>query len=635
MRVTCCKFILLLLIFSIAQQAAADPVISGLNRTDAPRSGRVAIEGTGFGTGGLVSIAGLNAWTSTWTDTRVVAYVPETAALGPASLHIISGGLQSNSEPLTVAARQASGRIKWDFEVDGDNMWWRPALAPDGTIYVHTNNETDGLVYAVTPDGGLKWVQKVNWYPYVPPMAGPDGAVYVGSILSIYRISPDGAIDWQFQGPSNITVSPTIGPDGRLYGAFEVLGAFAIDPLTGQLLWSNPGNPIITDKAGEAVETVFGPAGPGEPVDQFYISTDGSSGSFWAFSLDGEQLFNNSFGNIRKTAEVAIGSNGTIYGPTSLGLEVKAVDPSDGTTLWTYYPGASDWATGTNNVEIGPDDMLYFVGSSAKLEAFDPSTQTRKWQEFTPLDTLKRPSVTPDGSTLIATGADAGTFGSPPYVKAFNTQNGQELWRVNLPFQLNPGFRVYGVHHARITPDGATAYVSTMSLAEYPLNQDPHTFLYAIELDGGGGPPSDPCNYDGICTLGEDCENCPSDCPGNMSGKPSKRWCCGDGTCSSQEDSFICSLDCGLPAECGNFLCDPGEDACSCESDCGPPPDNEIAGWTCSDGFDNDCDGLTDCSDIDDCDPDASCALCLPGNESCTANDECCSGKCKRNGRCR
>ena len=635
MRVTCCKFILLLLIFFIALQAAADPVISGLNRTDAPRSGRVAIEGAGFGTGGIVSIAGLNAWTSTWTDTRVVAYVPETATLGAASLHVVADGLPSNSKSLTVTSRQANGRILWGFEVDGDNMWWRPALAPDGTIYVHTNNDSDGLVYAVTPDGGLKWVQKVNWYPYVPPTAGPDGAVYVGSILSIFRISPEGVIDWRFNGPSNIDTSPKIGPDGLLYGAFEVLGAFAMNSLTGELVWSNPGDPVITDKAGEGVETVFGPAGPGEAVDQFYISNNGSSGGFWAFSLAGDQLFTNVFGNIKGSAEVAIGSDGKIYGPTSLGLEVKAVDPDDGTTLWTYYPGASDWATGTNNVEIGPDDMLYFVGSSAKLEAFNPSTQTRKWQEFTPLDTLKRPSVTPDGSTLIITGADAGTFGSPPYVKAFNTQNGHEIWRVNLPFQLNPGFRVYGVHHARITPDSKTAYISTMSLAESPLDQDPHAFLYAIEIDGGGGPAPDPCNYDGICTTGEDCGNCSSDCPGNMGGKPSKRWCCGDGTCSDREDSLICPLDCGLPAVCGNFLCESGENSCSCESDCGPPHDFELADWTCNDGFDNDCDGVTDCSD-GDCTTDALCAVqCKTNNESCLTSDDCCSGKCKRNGRCR
>ena len=91
-------------------------------------------------------------------------------------------------------------------------------------------------------------------------------------------------------------------------------------------------------------------------------------------------------------------------------------------------------------------------------------------------------------------------YGHPGFVKAFDSGNGRELWRLDLPFQLNPAFRVYGTHHARITPDSKTAYISTYSLAEYPLGADPHTFLHAIDIDGSGGgepPPPDPCDYDG------------------------------------------------------------------------------------------------------------------------------------------
>ena len=78
-----------------------------------------------------------------------------------------------------------------------------------------------------------------------------------------------------------------------------------------------------------------------------------------------------------------------------------------------------------------------------------------------------------------------------------------------------------------------------------------------------------------------------------------------------------------------------GEDSCSCASDCGPAPLEELVDLTCSDGLDNDCDLSTDCSDSD-CDLDAACELlCLPKNGSCLADNECCSGMCKGNGRCR
>ena len=623
------------LVLILAAGAAAQPVITGINATELPRSGRVAIEGSGFGSGGEVMIAGLSAWTTTWTDARVVAYVPEAAALGPTSLRVTIQGQQSNQVPLTVTARQAAGRVKWTFEADSDNLWWRPALAPDGAVYLHS---TKGFIYALSPDGALLWIQKVVAYPYVPPSAGPDGAVYVGSIGTIYRISPGGAIDWQYNPAAgiNIKTSPTIGPDGLLYGAFELSGAFAMEPLTGNVVWSNPGDPVMTDKAGDAVETKFGPSGPGQPVDQVYVSMDGLAGSFYAFSTSGDQLFNASLTNLSGTAEAAIGSDGTIYGPRGLGLTVVAIDPSDGSTLWTYYPGPNDWAVGTDNVEIGPDDMLYFVGSSAKLEAFDPHSQSRQWQFFNPNYALERPSVTPDGSTLILAGSNTSTYGYPGFVKAFASRNGQELWTVDLSFQLNPAFRVYGVHHPRITPDGATAYVSTLSLAEYPLGADPHTFLYAIDIEGSGGgdpPPSDPCDYDGTCEYGEDCLNCVSDCPGQTGGKPAKRWCCGDGVCSDQEDGFICSLDCGSVPVCGDGACSPGEDSCVCPNDCEPAV-SELPGWTCADGLDNDCDSISDCDDPD-CASDAACQVCTLGGKSCSSNTDCCSGICKRNGRCR
>jgi hypothetical protein len=57
---------------------------------------------------------------------------------------------------------------------------------------------------------------------------------------------------------------------------------------------------------------------------------------------------------------------------------------------------------------------------------------------------------------------------------------------------------------------------------------------------------------------------------------------------------------------CGNGVCDPAEDACTCPGDCGAPSATETS---CSNGMDDDCDGLVDCYD-----PDCSSAqvcICL------------------------
>ena len=50
-----------------------------------------------------------------------------------------------------------------------------------------------------------------------------------------------------------------------------------------------------------------------------------------------------------------------------------------------------------------------------------------------------------------------------------------------------------------------------------------------------------PCNGDGVCDPGEDCNSCANDCEGKSNGRPSGRYCCGDGTQQSAEgNGSIC-----------------------------------------------------------------------------------------------
>jgi outer membrane protein assembly factor BamB len=455
------------LLLTLAASTAAQPSIVNVNSTELSRSGRVAIEGTGFGTEGEVFIAGLIAWTSTWTDTRVVAYVPETAPLGPVPLSIQVGGDQSNEIVLTVTARQPEGRIRWTFETDGDDQWWRPAIAPNGTIYIHTN-ATEGLVYALSPNGGLKWIQKVNWYPSVPPSAGPDNAVYVGSGDVVYRISANGQIDWTFGG-QDIQGSPTAGTDGRVYGAFDVIpGALALDSATGQLDWSIGS---ISGWSDGGTEIRFGRPGPGEPIDRFYI--------YWnqlqAISLDGDELFVSGAVNTL-SHEPAIGSDGAIYAPGYLENYLVAYSPDDGSILWQTD---SPWTASISDIEIGPDDTLYFRSDGRWIDAYDPHNQSSIWRHDTGV-WLNRPSLSPDGSTLLVTGG--GSQDQVEFVKAFRTNNGHELWTLNLQETYNPNFRHVPRHHPRFSPDGATAYVPTWT-AQWPIHDgDPRAVLFAVEI---------------------------------------------------------------------------------------------------------------------------------------------------------
>ncbi len=86
----------------------------------------------------------------------------------------------------------------------------------------------------------------------------------------------------------------------------------------------------------------------------------------------------------------------------------------------------------------------------------------------------------------------------------------------------------------------------------------------------------------------------------------------------------VTTLDTGLAvldtflivaSECGDQACDPGEE-CDCPSDCGSPPSSETS---CTDGFDNDCDGNVDCTDAD-CNQDPACRC---GNGTCESGEDC------------
>ena len=100
------------------------------------------------------------------------------------------------------------------------------------------------------------------------------------------------------------------------------------------------------------------------------------------------------------------------------------------------------------------------------------------------------------------------------------------------------------------------------------------------------------CVMDGICAGSETCSNCPADCAGQGGG-----------------------AGC-----CGNLACEPGENPCRCAADCGTQTAFELV---CNDAIDNDCDGQTDCVDLDCCTAGACAGSDHDGDgfAACDCND--------------
>jgi hypothetical protein len=468
--------ICLLLFVSVAQSQV--PQITSLSAQTLTRSGRLRIFGTNFGSGGSgsqVLIDGQSAIVTRWNASQINAYVPELAGPGSVTVQVVTPGGSSNTVPLNVTLRQRQGRVKWVFEADVDDLRFRPALAPDGTVYVHGS---EGFVFALTPDGGLKWIHKVNWYAYVPPAAGPDGEVYVGSINQITAINPDGTERWRFTdaGAQGVKFGPAIGPDGNIYLANDGgLGAYSLTRL-GQLRWNNQGNPPLGWYGGIGYETVFGPRTNGGPIEQMYVFAS-NSWTLQAFSLsNGSQRFSAPIGGQSPLNQPAVGPNGVIYvthfGPSSVGWVLEAFSPTNGRSLW-YYHGNT--VSGMSPPDVGPDGIVYYIQDIGRLVAFNPNTLSPNWiyQDGT---VMYHPTVSPRNDIVVTTGVL--TFGDVGFVKAIRTSSGQLAWTVPLPGAPYPEPRIVGDHRPRFTPDGNTVYVSTSILGG--SSSDPHSYLYAI-----------------------------------------------------------------------------------------------------------------------------------------------------------
>jgi len=152
------------------------------------------------------------------------------------------------------------GSVRWNYE-SGERITVDPAIGKDGTIYFGSE---DGTFYALTDDGS-HWTQK--WSAALgsdeTPAIGSDGTIYLcgrsGNKDRLYALKDNGdshTVTWHLDFDS-ICTAPSIDANRvaflgvRLSGEYAVFGVVSSANIKGYASMgdSTPSRPVIADSA--------------------------------------------------------------------------------------------------------------------------------------------------------------------------------------------------------------------------------------------------------------------------------------------------------------------------------------------------------------------------------------------------
>jgi outer membrane protein assembly factor BamB/subtilisin family serine protease len=250
----------------------------------------------------------------------------------------------------------------------GDAVTCSPAVGPDGTVYVGSNDDT---LYAFGPAGGVKWSSTgKSMFDTSSPAIGPDGTIYAGNFDgSVYAFNPNGSSKWTYAVPgaqggttsgTSITSSPALASDGTIYVHATDGNLYAITS-SGSLKWT-----AAIAGASYAAPTIA-------PDGTVYVGTDG--GMFYALNPDGSQkwAFTAPVSGESIYTAAAIDAAGNVYIATLSG-NVYSLNPA-GTLRWTYSVGNA-----VTSAPVLANGAVYFGGYDGNLYALTASGGALQWK---------------------------------------------------------------------------------------------------------------------------------------------------------------------------------------------------------------------------------------------------------------
>jgi outer membrane protein assembly factor BamB len=246
----------------------------------------------------------------------------------PALLDDGSVAFASHDQHLYIVGRD--GTLKWSHATS-DIIFSSPAVGLEGTIYIGSD---DDHLYALGPSQKPLWIFQIGSCPQhvgvgpdasrcdvdAGPTLGPGGVIYTGGD-GIYAINPDGTLRWRFATGGHVSSAPAVLPDGTVIAGCQDDMIYAVAP-DGTKRWDfRTGGDVESSPAVSEDGTIY----VGSDDQKLYaLALDGSLR--WAFTTGDD---------IRASAALAPGGLVLIG---SFDSQLYAIKP-DGTLAWTFRTG--------------------------------------------------------------------------------------------------------------------------------------------------------------------------------------------------------------------------------------------------------------------------------------------------------
>lgn len=310
----------------------------------------------------------------------------------------INGTIYFGVKGRYIYAIYPNGTLKWRFHVN-NWIWSTPAIDEDGTIYV---GSWDSYFYAINPNGTLKWSIGTGASIGSSPVIGEDGTIYFGTLApgnSIVAVNPNGTMKWSYPTGDRIYSDPCIGDDGTIYIGCNDEYLYAMNP-NGTLKWRFKTGAAFGNSASIATDGTIYAAGSWD--DHLYALYPNGTVK-WVCS-------------IMVNSNPSIGIDGTIY----IGAyQLYAVYPN-GTVKWSFNLENKRWIAGSSPA-ISADSTIYFgtnIGDAGGGEIIAVNIDgTEKWRKMIADEWVdSSPAIAEDGTVYIGS---LSVFGG--YLHAFGS----------------------------------------------------------------------------------------------------------------------------------------------------------------------------------------------------------------------